>query len=236
MLLFANCNKDCVKSAGKMATKEFAGLSFKKILVNKGIGLVITQGSDYKVEVSSGENLIGDIEVKVIDGMLVLEDHTTCNWIRDYGQTVVYVTAPDLTDIFCKTEQNITSNGILAFPFLHLVSMDSNDGFAGAGTGDYSLQVNNQSLLIENNNVSRYYISGNTNQLSVNFYEAGGVFRGENLTANDVRIFHRGSNDIYVWPVNSISGDIYNIGNVISMAHPPLVQVTEHYRGRLIFN
>lgn len=62
---------------------------FSKIIVNKRIGLVIIQGDDYKVEVKTGENLINDIEVSVVDNKLILEDNTTCNWVRDYGETTV---------------------------------------------------------------------------------------------------------------------------------------------------
>ncbi|MBP6413983.1 MAG: DUF2807 domain-containing protein, partial [Bacteroidia bacterium] len=82
IFLFTNCENigDCVKSSGKMISKEYKGFTFSKIIVNKRIGLVIIQGDDYKVEVKTGENLINDIEVSVVDNKLILEDNTTCNW------------------------------------------------------------------------------------------------------------------------------------------------------------
>src|SRR6476620_4122550 len=117
LFVFASCEKtgDCVKSTGKIVAKDFDGLEFNKILINKGVAAVITQGDTYKVEVQAGENLINDIEVKVMGNMLTVADNTTCNWTREYGATVVYITAPDLTDIYSKTEKSIISNGILAF-------------------------------------------------------------------------------------------------------------------------
>ena len=236
--LFISCEKpsDCLKSSGVITSKVYEGLSFNKIIVHKGIALVITQGDNYKVEVKTGQNLINDIEVKVLDGLLSLEDNTTCNWVREYGETVVYVTTPTLTDVYCKTEKNITSNGVLTFPKLHLVSQDKLDGYTGAGTGDYILQLDTENLWIENNDVSRYFISGRVSTLAISFYEFGGIFHGENLQANNVSIYHRGYNDIFVNPIQSISGDIYNTGNIICTTRPPSVQVVEHYRGRLIFN
>lgn len=237
MLLVISCEKpgDCVKSTGPIVSKEYDGLAFTKIIVNKGIALEITQGDNYHVEVRTGENLINDIQVTVNGEMLVLEDNTSCNWVRDYGQTTVYVTAPNLTDIYCKTEKEITSNGSLHYPYLHLVSMDSADNFNGAGTGDIILEVNNAEIDVDCNNVSRFYLSGTTSELSVNFFEGGGIFHGENMTADKVHIYHRGSNDMFVQPINEINGDIYNIGNVYSIFHPPIVTVIEHYQGRLIF-
>ena len=204
-------------------------------MVNRGIAVVITQGSEYNVEIRTGENLIGDIEARVTDSTLVLQDNTTCNWVREYGATTVYVTTPKLTDIYSKTEKNIVSDGVFTFPSLHVVSMDSEDGYDGAGTGDFYIEVNNSGLSVESNNVSRFYISGATENLEVKFYEAGGIFYGQELAAQHLNFYHRGSNDIYVNPVQSIAGDIYNIGNVICITHPPIVNVIEHYQGRLIF-
>ena len=234
---FAACDKpgDCVKSSGALAVRNCTVPDFSKIMARKGIAVVVTQGDTYKVEVHSGENLINDIQVSVIGDMLVLEDNTTCNWVREYGETTVYVTAPNLTDIYCKTELNIISSGVLTYPNLRLVAMDSYDNFSGTGTGDFVMQVNNQLLVIETNTVSRFFISGNTEDLNASVYASGGIVRAETLLAQQVHVFHRGSNDLFVHPVQSISGDIYSIGNVISVARPPVVNVIEHYRGRLIF-
>lgn len=236
-ILFSSCEKpgDCIKSAGATAVKDYDGLVFSKIIVHKGISLVITQGPEFHVQVHTGENLINDIDVNVVDDMLVLEDNTVCNWVRDYGQTMVYVTAANLTDIYSKTELQIVSNGVLTYPNLHLISMDAEDGFNGAGTGDFYLQLNNQELTVENNNVSRYYLAGHTESLRIKFYEAGGIFYGQELRAETIDLYHRGSNDLYVNPIQSISGDLYNVGNVISVNRPPVVNVTEHYQGRLLF-
>lgn len=238
LLLLTNCEKpsDCVKSTGPMTSKVFDGLVFSKIMVKKGIGVVIKQGAVSKVEVRTGENLINDIEVKVQGDLLTLEDNTTCNWTRGYGETVVYITTPNLTDIYCKTEKEIVSDGILAFQSLRLISMDTNDGFPGVGTGDFILQLQiDDRLTIDNNNVSRYFLTGTANEIDVNFYESGGIFHGENLVGNNIEVYHRGTNDVILHPVEAIRGDIYNIGNVICVNHPPIVEVTQHYKGRLIF-
>jgi hypothetical protein len=239
LLLFTHCEKpfDCVKSSGPIKSRVYDGLTFTKLLVNKRIQVVITQGEVYKVEVQTGENLINDIEVIQSGDLLTLSDNTSCNWVRDYGETVVYITAPNITDIYSKTEQNITCNGTLTYPSLRLVLMDESDGFSGTGTGDIYLDVNNDRITIENNEVGRFYITGTTHNLYVNFYESGGVFHGENLYADAINFYHRGSNDLYLRPVNSLDGDIYNVGDVNCYSRPPAenVHVREHYRGSLIY-
>lgn len=236
--IFAGCEKpgDCFKSTGAMVMKEVFVPDFTKIVVNKGIALVIKQGDDYKVEVHSGENLINDIEVNVVAGVLMLEDNTTCNWTRDYGETTVVVTAPNLTDVYSKTELSIKSDGALAYDDLHLYAMDSYDTYSGTGTGDFFLQFDNvDNVSVDINSVSRLYLSGQTQNLNIAVYASGGIVYAQELTAQTVHVFHRGSNDIYVHPIESIMGDIYSIGNVISVTRPPQVQVVEHYDGKLIF-
>lgn len=232
---FLNCEKpgDCVKSTGEMVTREIEVTPFETVFVYTGIGLVIKQGPEYKVEVRSGENLIDDIEVKVENNTLTLKDKTTCNWVRDYGQTTVYVTAPSLSDIHSKTEQDIKSEGILTYPTIRLYAIDLTDG---AGTGDFIFDIDNEQLVIENNNVSRFFISGNTQVAWLNFYDGNGRLDSQNFTINIAKVYHRGSNDIIIKPIQSVEGDLFSTGNLILLNTPPSINLTEHYQGRVIYD
>lgn len=234
---FASCEKpyDCIKPSGALTSKVYEGLTFTKIVVSKRIGVVITQGDEYRVEVRAGENLINDIEVIQSGNLLKLSDNTECNWTRSFGETVVYITAPNITDIYSKSEQEIRSSGVLTYPHLHLTLMDDYDGFSGTGTGDIILELNNESVYVENNDVGRFYLSGHTQRLESNFYENGGVLHAENLLADVVQLYHRGSNDMHVHPVNEIHGGIYNVGDVLCYSRPPVADVHEYYRGDFIY-
>ena len=55
------------------------------------------------------------------------------------------------------------------------------------------------------------------------------------LQAQSVTVNHRGSNDILVNPVQSISGTIRGTGDVISYNRPETITVEELYKGELIF-
>jgi hypothetical protein len=224
---------ECVEASGAATSKEVAVPVFNKIIVYRGISLVISQGDIQKVEVQTGDNLIDNIEVKVVDGLLSIKDNTSCNWVRDYGNTKVFVTAPNLIEIHSKTEKTITSNTFLTYPILRLFSMDLSDG---AGTGDFNLKLNNFQTVIENNNVSRFYISGQTNELVLNFYEGNGRFSGENFLSNSVQVFHRGMNDLTVHPIEKISGKMVSTGNLILINKPPIVDVQQLYIGQIIYN
>ena len=57
----------------------------------------------------------------------------------------------------------------------------------------------------------------------------------ENLIAQNVDIFHRGSNDMIVNPHVSLSGELRGVGDLISVNEPPTVNVEQFYTGELIF-
>jgi hypothetical protein len=105
----------------------------------------------------------------------------------------------------------------------------------GAGTGDFHIKVDNSQLVVENNNVSNFYITGHCNEMLLNFYFGNGRFYGQNLQSENIKVYHRGSNDMFVYPVQKIEGTIFATGNVILQNVPPLVNVDEVYTGRVIY-
>ena len=120
------CEKpsDCIESSGKTITKEIPVQAFKKIKVYKGIEVIITDGDIYKVEIVAGENFIDNIEVKQNGDQLIFKDNTSCNWVRQYGQTKILITTPTLEEVYSKTDRNISSNGVLTFENLSFISFD----------------------------------------------------------------------------------------------------------------
>lgn len=240
LVFFVSCEKpaDCIESSGNKTTKEFEVTPanyFHSIYVSKGVGLVVKQGTEYKVEVQTGENLINDISVEFKNDGLYLKDNSSCNWVRDYGQTIVYVTTPqlDFLNLNSKTEQNIDSDGTLTHGIVRLTSMDLGEG---AGTNDFHIQVNNYQVVVETNNVSRFYLSGATSETLLNIYDGNSRVEAENLLSQDVKVFHRGSNDLVVKPIQSITGKLVSTGNIILKNTPVIVDVQELYQGRVIYN
>lgn len=238
-MVFISCEKpsECIENTGEMVTKIIPVNPFTRIKVYRGIAVQITQGIDYKVEIKSGSNLIDNISVTQIDNQLVLTDNTTCNWLREYGQTTIYITTPTLDEIYSKTERDISSNGLLTYPTLKVFSLDKNaDGEDSAGTGDFYFNINNNLLQIESNNVSRFFISGNTNTEIINFWAGDSRIDSSNLTAQNISVFHRGSNDMIVKPIQSITGKMFSTGNIILKNNPSIVDVQQLYQGHLIYN
>ena len=226
MLILYGCEKpsDCIESFGGTVTKEVAVTAFTKIKVYRGIEVVIRQGTNRKVEIQAGANFIDNVEVIQNGNQLVFKDETSCNWVRDYGQTRILITTPILEEIYSKTERNISSDGVLAFDTLSILSLDKEaDGENGAGTGDFILNLDVTSLTISNNNVSRFYLSGQTENATFNFYFGDGRIEAQDLIAQHINVFHRGSNDMIVYPVQSVTGVLNSTGNLVLKNVPPIV-------------
>jgi len=238
ILLCGSCEKpsDCVESSGVTTTKDIVVEPFKKIKVYRGIQVIITQGAEYKVQIQAGSNFIDNVEVRQNGDQLIFKDEVSCNWVRAYGETKIYVTTPTLEEIYSKTDRNISSDGVMTFPNLTVFSLDKDaDGEKGAGTGDFHLQINNNSLTIANNNVSRFYLSGQTNTANFNFYFGDGRIEAADFSVQNIQVFHRGSNDMTVKPIQSITGIMNSTGNIVLKNVPPVVDVDQLYHGRIIY-
>jgi hypothetical protein len=225
---------DCVQTAGATIERTVVVEPFEKILVNRDVELILKEGPDFNVLIQTGENLIGDVEVNVIGNRLELSDNNTCNYVRDYGITKIYVTAPNITEIRNSSQFEVSSDGVLTYPELKLVSEDFTESDAFA-VGDFRLEVNTNQLQIISNSISSYFITGQTNNLRVSFFSGEGRFEGANLIAQNITIFHRGSNDMTINPQQSLSGEMVGTGDVISVNIPSIVEVEVLYTGNLIF-
>ena len=237
-IIIASCDSenagDCFQKTGAIIKKEIAVDVFDKILVNRDIELIIKEGAEQKVIVETGENLLNDVEARVADGKLTLTDNNTCNYVRDYGVTKVYVTSPSITEIRSSTQYDVKSDGVLTYPNLTVLSEDF--GVPGTFTnGNFRLKIDNNSFSLVFNNLSNCFISGKTNRLHITFASGTSRFEGQNLIAQNIQLWNRSSNDMIVNPQQEIKGEISGVGNVISVNKPPVIEVEEVYKGRLIF-
>ncbi|WP_242082527.1 head GIN domain-containing protein [Aestuariivivens sediminis] len=238
LFILVACNSenaiDCFQKPGSTLRHEVVVDPFDKIFVNRDIELIVKEGEEQKVVIETGKNLLDDVTALVVDGKLTLTDKNTCNYVRAYGITKVYITSPNITEIRSSTQYYISSDGVLTYPNLTLLSEDYNapETFTNA---NFNMHLDNGTLRLVFNNLSNAFISGRTNNLSVVFAAGTSRFEGRNLVAQNVTFWNRGSNDMILNPQQSLKGTISGTGNVISVNEPPVVEVEELYKGQLIF-
>ncbi|MDX1462635.1 MAG: head GIN domain-containing protein [Marinirhabdus sp.] len=239
MFVFFACDSedvnDCVQSAGSMVAVPYELAPFEKIRIERNVSLTLEQGPTQKVILETGENLLPEVEVSVVDGVLVVRDNNGCNIFREFGITNVKVTTPDLLEIRNGSSFDVNGVGVLKFPNLRLIS-NTTGGFEGIRkSGDFKLEVVVESLQVDANGSSGFYISGSAETAVISFLDEVPRFEGPDLIINDLRIFQRSSNHMIVNPLQSIRGQIYGLGDVISLNRPKIVEVEELNSGRLLF-
>ena len=238
-LLLISCNgdnvPDCFQSAGEMVRRPVDVSEFSTITVFENLNVVLKQGDEQLVEVETGEYLLNDVSAVVEDNRLVLRNANSCNYVRDYGLTTVYVTSPDITEIRSSTGLLISSDGVLNYPNLTLLAESYSNPETETTDGSFDLNLNSTTIRITVNGIAYFKLQGNTDDFNVNVAAGDSRIEAGELVSENVTVNHRGSNDVFVNPQQRLGGVIRGTGNVISVTTPPEVDVEELFTGRLIF-
>ena len=234
-----SCNSenapDCFQTTGDLTRTVVSVPEFTTITVFENLNLVLKQGDVQKVELESGENLINEIAAEVEEGRLVLRNDNGCNFIREYGLSTVYVTAPNLTQVRSSTGGLISSDGVLGYQNLSLFSESFTEPDAETTDGSFDLALDVGTISIVVNGIAYLKLTGRATNFSVAVAAGDSRVEAENLMAENVSVNHRGTNDLFVNPQQRISGVIRSYGDVISYNRPPAVSVEEQFDGKLIF-
>ena len=238
LLLFFSCNdkdaNNCFQKAGKIIKEEFVLTDFEKIIVYNGIELYIEQSDDEKIIVETGENLMPDIILKIKNNQLEIIDNNTCNFVRDYNITKVYLYKKNITQIRNSSAAAVNSIGVLNYPNLDLISENHQSSYLNSG--DFNLMINTDNLSLIANGPSNHSISGTTNNLRINLAGSNPRFNGKNLTVENAYLFARSTNDILLKINNEVSGNLYSTGDVILYQKPNIMSLNIYYTGKVIHN
>ena len=225
---------DCLQTAGDIVKVTVDMPNFNKIVVHENVELIVIDGPTQKIEIETGENLLNDIRVEVIDKQLVLNNDNNCNFFRGYNLTKIYVTSPDINTIRNASELTISSIGTLTYPSLSLRSSGEAGDFLSVG--DFHLNIDNQLVSIWGNGIAVFYIEGHSDKLNINFSDGDTRFEGKDFIVKNITLRNVSSNDMLLHPTESVSGTIHSTGDVILYNTPPIVDVEELSVGKLIYN
>ena len=225
---------DCLQTAGDIIKVTIEMPSFNKIVVRENVELIVIDGPIQKVEIETGENLLNDIKVEVIDNQLILNNDNSCNFFRGYNLTKIYVTSPDIKVIRNASELTISSIGTLTYPSLSLRSSGEAGDFLSVG--DFHLTIDNSNVAIWGNGIAVFYIDGHSDKLNLNFSDGDTRFDGRNFIVKEIILRNVSSNDMLLHPTESVSGTIHSTGDVILYNTPPIVDVEELSVGDLIYD
>ncbi|PRX57838.1 head GIN domain-containing protein [Flagellimonas meridianipacifica] len=238
-VLIISCNSenapDCFQSAGDLVRVEVDLPDFSTITVFEKLNLVLRQGDEQRVEIESGEFLVNEISAEVENGRLVVRNDNGCSFFRDFDISTIYVTSPNISEIRSSTGLLISSDGVLSYPSLTLLTESFIDSETETTDGSFDLSLDVEQLSIVVNGIAFFQLNGVTENFNVTIAAGDSRIEAEDLTAQNVSLDHRGTNDIFINPQQSLSGVIRGTGDVISFNRPTTIDVEEIFNGRLIF-
>lgn len=225
---------ECLKTTGDLQTIEMDLPAFSKLFVGEGVRLKVRQGTAFSIRITGGKNLIDNMGAEVKGETLEVYNDNSCNLFRSYTPAEMLLTVPDLKEIRCATQYELSSDGILNFPEI-LVYCENFLVPEVLTNADINLNLNSNNIRMVLNGLSPVTLQGTAETFSLEIAAGNARVDASTLIAGKVEVYHRGSNEMHVNPQLELSGDLLSTGNLYAHNRPAVVQVNERYKGRLIF-
>ncbi|MBA3681080.1 MAG: DUF2807 domain-containing protein [Bacteroidetes bacterium] len=166
---------DCFRSNGAEITDSRTPGQFTIIKVYDKIDLNISKGTEFKVDVVAGKNIIKNIKTNVSDGILSIDNNNRCNFVRGYKRNItVNVTLPYLV--------RVENHGVGTTVFSEDFAQDTIHVLA-ENSGDIYLNGTFNQIKTSSHGNGDIYLNGVCNTLFVYTYGTN-LLKGENLTVN----------------------------------------------------
>lgn len=218
---------DCFTPVGNMTTEMREIPAWEGIILYDKIDLEIVQGNQWKVEVTAGSNLLKHLKTELSGGALVLEDRSSCNWVRrlNYHPKVV-VTMPDLEYIDYRGAGNISTRGnFLVDHFLYV----QNDG---SGTANLNLTGDTISAHLHTG-FGDLRLSGSC-QVGQLYTSDASTLNAEFLVADHMFFNHTSVADAKITFTSYLYAEINRTGNLYYKGPDSPIDLIENGTGRLI--
>lgn len=219
ILLFfvAGCTKenalDCFKSNGSEKTETRYLQGFNRIQAYDKIEYTITQGNEYKVEITAGSHIIPSIKTTLKDSVLIIQDKNKCNFVRGYKKQIkIKITLPRL--------QKIDNLGVGTIYFDPNFNQDS-IFVRSENSGDTYINGKYYLITTSSHGDGNIIVTGTCNTLYV-YMNGTNFFKGDNLTVTNYAFIETFSiaNAYIKAPENGVfecnihkEGNIYYTGN-----------------------
>ena len=210
------CSAQRVKGSGKVISESRQVPEFREIRLEGQGKIVVAQGNQFSVEVTSDDNILPSIETAVINGQLILSHENGKN-LRP--TTLNYtITVKDLKGVSIAGSGDIVGND----------EFNSERFYADiAGSGDITIKVSADHLESGISGSGSISLSGSTNSHDARITGSGDVDAFE-LLARDSSVVITGSGNCRISVSDKLRAKITGSGDVLYKGHP---QISESITG-----
>lgn len=214
--LLLSCRKenatDCLKGNGDVITENRYTDEFRVIKVYDKIDLNVLQGTELKIEVNAGKNILSNIQTRVKNGELIIRNLNKCNFVRGYKKKItVTITLPSI-----KRVNNEGVGTVIIGPFTQdsIAVRAENSGdihLTGAFKFLHTSSHGNGDIYLNGSSDTLYAYQFGTNFLRAENFTIGKFVFIETISIGDARVNApaNGTLECNIWR----SGNIYYRGN-----------------------
>ena len=231
MLFFSlSCSKvqmdDCLTSAGKESSEHRIVSSFTEVVTTDKLQVVLVQDSaqDGLLVLKGPENLLAQIETKVEDGVLSLDNTNTCNFVRSFDHRIIIeLHFSDLRKLWIKSASEVSNKGSLNLDKLHVLH---------EGLSDCELNIDVQDeVFVQSFNSAYLKLSGTARALKGSIEEVSDL-DARGLLAEEVILDNHSPLNCYINASDIIFVKIYNDGNIYYVDEPANYKDLNFRRGK----
>lgn len=232
LLTFASSCKKSPLTNGKVVTETRELAAFDTLYLYDNIDVTLVCSDTYKVEITTGENLLPNIICESNGETLLLRNDNICNWLRSYDiplKAKIYYDTK-ISYIIYESVGDLCSETYISNDTLSRFDLKVEDG-----SGNINLKVNSDKLYLTiHSGTNNIIIEGSSSY--ANIYQNGlGPIDASDLPSDKTSVSSHKSNNIYINCVGQLNASIYNIGNIYYKGNPEINSYIDKYaKGKLI--
>lgn len=180
----------------------------KELSLYSDMDIELIESEDSLLLFEGPEAILDNLDIDNKDGHIYIDYNKLGSWM--YDKPKVQLVLPTMCKINLYYDNELEAADTIKSSVLYIHS---------EGNGDIHLQVDCDSLFLFGDNISDFYISGQTNFLKAETALACSLY-GANLVSNTVISNISGSNNQFVHPVELLECNIRQTGNVYYVHKP----------------
>ncbi|WP_148661124.1 head GIN domain-containing protein [Flavisolibacter tropicus] len=226
--LLTQCKKPgCFENAGTVTTTDRILQPYNKIYLNDDLNLILTQSEEFAVKVNAGQNLQPNITTIVKDSTLIIENTTSCDWLRNPNETInVSVSIPNLKRIDYDGSGSITSTNTILADTIMIYS------YLGAGNIDLNLNAKHTTVHLQGQNAD-VTLHGKSDYCYTLIHPRSSIYLSD-FEVKNMDMVYVGVRDAFVNVTNTLNAYVCHLGNIYYKGNPNTVVPTYFSSGRLI--
>lgn len=230
LFALAACNKssapDCFKTTGKQTTITRTLTPFYAVDLQANLEMTLVNGSEYKVELFGGDNMLEKITTSVSDGTLTIDNKNTCNFVRGYKHHLkLTVTSPNFKFAVTNSIGNIIVD--------HLVQ---DTVFVYSEGGDIMIDGTYNVVRTSSHGNGNVYFNGSTNKMYVYMNGTCFLYADQCKVANYVFIESISLANAYIKApdAGTFEYHLWKTGNIYYEGNPSVVSGKIEGKGAVI--